>query len=195
MDTRQSIVKVKRIDAHKRIVFGEVYAPNQLDSYGEFMVADDIETMAHRFMRLDLSAVIDTQHDETPNGSYPVESFVARDGDPDFTPGAWVLGVKVEGDEVWERVLKGELNGFSFQSLVKPIEVDVTIEVVRDHFGKVEKAEAADDHDHLFFVQLNEAGRVIGGHTSVDKGHSHEIKHGTVTEIGSDGSAPHRFFL
>lgn len=84
------------------------------------MTAEDIKKLAHRALKLDLAVIIDTQHDNVPNGSYPVESFIARSGDPDYTEGAWVMGVKVPDDATWEKVLKGELNGFSFEAMVTP---------------------------------------------------------------------------
>jgi hypothetical protein len=75
LDRSVQWVPIKKTDGEKQIVYGEVYAPYVLDTYGEFMTPEDIETMAHRFMQLDLTKVIDTQHDNQPNGSFPVESF------------------------------------------------------------------------------------------------------------------------
>jgi hypothetical protein len=182
-------VSICKVDAAKKIVYGEVYAPFVLDTYGEFMLPDDIEKMAHRFMRLDLQHVIDTQHDNLPNGSHPIESFIAREGDPDYTPGAWVLGVKVS-DEMWPLVEGGQLNGFSFQSLVKPKEVEVVYSVVRDHVGATEEGL---DHQHVYYVQVDSMGNVVGGKTDAVQGHSHEIKRASVTEVTAGHS--HRFFL
>jgi hypothetical protein len=188
---RTHIVAIKAIDEEKRIVYGEVYAPNRLDTYGEFMLADDIELMAHRFMQLPLHQTIDTQHDNIPNGSYPVESFVAREGDPDYTPGAWVMGVKVPDDRTWKAVKSGQLNGFSFEAMVLSVEMDVEYLVVRDHVGSVEPAM---DHDHAYFVQMDEAGQVVGGYTSPGPdGHVHKIKRASLTEKTNDHT--HRFFL
>lgn len=184
-------VPIRKTDEEKQIVYGEVYAPYVLDTYGEFMTPEDIELMAHRFMKLDLSKVIDTQHDNQPNGSYPVESFVAREGDPDYTPGAWVLGVHIPDPELWQSVKTGMLNGFSFQSLVKPTSVDVEIDVIRDFVGETELSE---DHHHTFFVELDEIGNVVGGRTSkAADGHYHEIKWASVT--GRSNGHSHRFFL
>jgi predicted ABC-type ATPase len=187
-ETVSKFVTVKRMDMEKQIVYGEVYAPNALDTYGEFMTAEDIEVMAHRFMQLDLSGVIDTQHDQNPNGAYPVESFIARENDPDYVAGAWVLGVKCPGD-VWQRVKSGELNGFSFQCLVKPISVAVESLTIRDHVGATE---LFDDHNHTFFVSVDESGNVTGGVTSkAADGHFHEISKASIT----DGPHHHRFFI
>jgi hypothetical protein len=183
-------VAIKKIDDDKRVVYGEVYAPYVLDTHGEFMTPEDIELMAHRFMKLDLGAVIDTNHDNNPNGSYPIESFIAREGDPDYTPGAWVLGVKVPDDSIWRMVKSGELNGFSFQSLVKAKEVEVDYAVVRDHIGETEDH---GDHTHVYFVELDSMGRVIRGRTDNVLGHAHNIVRASVTETAAGHT--HRFFL
>lgn len=196
---REKIVRIGRVDGEKRLIFGEVYAPNILDTYCEFVTHDDLELMAHRFLGdlENLPETIDTNHDNIPNGCFPVESFIARDGDPDFTEGSWVLGVKVTDDHIWAQIKKGELNGFSFEALVRPVDVEVTLQQVRDLVGK---SEEADGHDHMFFVQVNEQGRVVHGHTSMDADpdgdvHDHRIRRATVTEMGGDDRHVHRFFL
>lgn len=184
-------VAIKSVNSEKQIAYGEVYAPNVLDTYGEFMTAEDIETMAHRFMQLDLRTVIDTEHNNIPNGAYPVESFIAREGDPDYTPGAWVLGVHIPNDGLWRKVKSGELNGFSFQSLVNPASAEVCYSVTRDQVGKTQPQS---DHDHTYFVQLDEMGRVVGGVTSkAADGHFHEITRASHTGTANDHT--HRFFL
>ena len=193
---RQHVVRITRTDEDQHLIFGEVYAPNVLDTYCEFVTHEDLETMCHRFAELNLGEVIDTNHDNIPNGSHPVESFIARTGDPDFTPGAWVLGVKVHDAHIWAQIKKGELNGFSFEALVHPQDVMVTMRQNRDLVGMVEKT----DHDHLFFLHVNEQGRVVKGHTSKDADadgieHDHRIRHGSMTEAGGEVRHTHRFFL
>jgi len=177
---KEHFVRIKKTDDEKRIIFGEVYAPDVLDTYGDFMSADDIEQMAHRFMQLvTLRQAIDTNHDETTNGSYPIESFIAREGDVDYTPGSWVLGVQVVGDDLWGSIKRGEINGYSFQALVRKLAVVVNIDMTPDKFGVTEDAE---DHAHLYWVEFDDSGRVLKGRTSIEDGHSHEIKRGTATE-------------
>jgi hypothetical protein len=188
---KTSVTQITRSDDDRQIIYGEVYAPNRLDTHGEMMLASDIEIMAHRFMRLDLTKAIDTNHDNVPVAAYPVESFIAREGDPDYTPGAWVMGVKIDDPTVWADIKRGAINGFSFQAMVKPMVVDVEVEVVRDQVGKTEETS---DHEHYFFVQLDSNGRVTGGRTSkAADGHYHEIVGGSVTKK-TDGHS-HRFFI
>jgi hypothetical protein len=190
-ETEEHFVRIKKINDEKQVVYGEVYAPDVLDTYGDFMSAEDIEKMAHRFMQLvTLRQSIDTNHNEESNGSYPIESFIARDGDPDYTPGSWVLGVKVEDKEVWASIKKGELNGYSFQALVRKVAVVVEVCMTPDIAGVTELAA---DHDHMFYVEFDTDGRVLRGRTSTDNGHFHHISKGTATDE-ADGHA-HRINL
>jgi hypothetical protein len=191
---QERTVRAMKFDDEKQIVYGMVFAPDTLDTYGEYMKAEDIETMAHRYLKsVKLDASIDVRHDNLARDAYPVESFIARKGDPDYPEGAWVLGVKVEDTDVWASIKKGELNGFSYQAMVVPVEQTVTYDVVRDHVGPVCKAEGF-DHDHVLFVQLGDDGKVLSGRTSkAEDGHFHEITRASVTET-TDGHN-HRFFL
>lgn len=183
------LVQIRKTNVAEKIVYGVVYEPMALDSTGEFMFPEDIRKMAHGFMRLELSKAIDTNHDNVPNGSYPIESFIARAGDPDYPEGAWVLGVKCS-DELWEKVEKGEINAFSFEAMVVPVDVEVEVANVRDRVGVTEKSA---DHEHVFFLQTDALGRVTGGYTDTVDGHRHVIKHGCRTEKSADHN--HRFFF
>jgi len=185
------ITTIRKSDEDRQIVYGEVYAPNRIDTQGEMMLPEDVELMAHRYMRLKLDQAIDIRHNNIAISAYAVESFIAREGDPDFTEGAWVLGVKIEDEDVWSDIKTGKLNGFSFQAMVKYASADVEIELIRDQVGKTELAE---DHEHFYFVQLNENGNVLKGRTSkAEDGHFHLIGRASVTHEASGHS--HRFFI
>ena len=188
---KTATTKIIRSDEDRQIIYGEVYAPSRLDTHGEMMLAEDIETMAHRFLRLDLSKSIDVRHNNIPIEAYPIESFIARKGDPDYTEGAWVMGVKIEDADIWSEIKKGNLNGFSFQAFVKPVQATVEVEIMRDQVGKTEMAE---DHEHYYFVQLDENGKVIGGRTSkAADGHWHLIDSNSVTKKTDNHN--HRLFI
>jgi hypothetical protein len=190
MDNGLLQFSVAKIDETNRLVFGIVYSPNKMDAYGWFMEPAEVEKMAHRFMRLPLSQVIDTNHDNIPNGSYPVQSFIAREGDPDYESGSWVLGVKIGDETLWNKIVDGELNAFSMEILVKRVPAVVKYEIVNNQVGETE---SFNDHSHFFYVQTDDTGRVIGGKTSVDAGHYHEINLNSVTQENS-GHA-HRYFI
>lgn len=174
-------VNIKKTDSdEKRIVYGEVYAPDRPDSQGEFMRAEDIEKMAHDFMRRMKTQAIDTEHNnKLVQNTCVVECFIAREGDPTFIPGSWVVGVHIDDDDTWAKVKKGEINGFSLEAYLKYEEVEVELEIPPVVSGRTSKS---DDHEHEFHVAYDENGVFLGGKTDEVDGHFHVIKKGTVCE-------------
>lgn len=176
-------VEISRKNDAKQIVYGVVYAPGEIDTHGETMFEDDIEEMCHRFMKramLESGAVIDVNHDNAARSAYPVECYIEREEGNEWPVGAWVLGVKIEDPGIWGDVQTGVLNGFSFEAFTKKMAVVVMVDNHEDTIGRTAKSE---NHDHVYFLEHDASGRVIGGKTSMDAGHWHEIKSGTATEM------------
>ncbi|QXN72626.1 capsid maturation protease [Rhodobacter phage RcZahn] len=181
---------IKKSDDELRIVWGEVYAPGFPDSQGDFMSADTVREMAYGFMKKQALNAIDTNHSRELNGSIIVESFIAREDDPLFIPGAWVIGVYVPDDTVWGMVKSGELNGFSIDGHGVRVEAVLEINMPEVLIGETDAG--PDGHKHTFFVKFSVEGKFLGGETSrAEDGHYHVIKAGTCTEIAGDHS--HRF--
>ena len=183
------IIPIKKTDDDRQLAYGEVYLPMIPDSQGDFMTEIEIEKMAHRFMKNQLLYGVDTEHDMADNGCVVVESFIAREGDPDFIKGAWVAAISVP-DEIWPLVKSGELGGFSMYGGGERIPTMITIEVPDDGIMKGE-TEEMEDHSHKFTLRFDSEGNFLGGETNTVNGHSHEITKGTVTDKKDDHR--HRF--
>ena len=185
-----SLCLIKKTNAAKQIVYGEVYAPGVLDSHGEMMTEEEVEKMCHRFLtECVLDQSIDKEHANEVVGAEPVESFIARSC-LDYAEGAWVLGVKIHDTALWEEVVKGEINGFSFEAYCSKQNAVVVVDTVPTSVGETE---LADEHTHFFVAKVDADGKVIKGRTSTTNGHSHEIKRGTATEL-TNGHR-HRIFV
>jgi len=172
--SRHDVVS-KREAPELRIGWWEVYGPQDLDTHGEFMRAEEVRKMGHSFIgRLVLKGHfgIDVDHDRKPGRAVPVESFIARPGDPDFTPFWWVLGIHFLDVRLWDSVRKGEHASLSFQGRVMLNEVDMLVDAATTKVGSTTMVA---DHTHSFEVQLDDTGSVIGGRTSTEQGHSHPI--------------------
>ena len=188
-ETDGDAIRIKKLDTEEQVVFGEVYAPGFPDRQGDFMLTDEIKKMAYNFLRKGNMSNIDTNHSQMPNGSYVVESFIARDNDPVFIPGSWVIGVKVPDAGVWQMVKSGELNGFSLDGM--GVRNDTTFEIEMPELLKGETDDTP-GHKHTFAVKFDDGGNFLGGRTSFGlDGHFHLIKRGTCTET-VDGHS-HRF--
>jgi len=185
----QHVVTFKTFDEDQQIAYGVVYEPFVIDTHGDMMLPEDVAVMAERFMELpDVAKRIDMMHDNVPVSAYPIDSYIADGQDGVYNEGAWVLGIKIEDPTLWFEIKTGQYNGYSFEAMVKKVPVVVEIEYEQDQLGYTEETLG---HTHLFFLKLNEDGVVVGGRTSTDLGHSHEIRAGTGTEE-SLGHA-HRF--
>lgn len=187
--TVQLRVTIKKIDNEKQIATGEVYAPLIIDSHGDMMLAEDVEILAHSFMAKSLNSRIDIMHNNRPALAVAVESFIAK-GNSEFNEGAWVVSIKVHDDDLWDDIKTGKLNGYSMEAMVLKVPAIVELEITNQVFGFTEEN---DGHDHVYYVLVDDNGRVTGGKTSVDAGHQHEIGSGTATEDAEDHS--HRYFL
>jgi hypothetical protein len=99
----------------EQIVYGVVLSPELRDSQADIVDADDIRKAAHRF--LVAYRQHDVQHAERQAGVETVESFIApQDMEIEgqrVLKGAWVMATHVTDPEVWERVKKGEITGYS----------------------------------------------------------------------------------
>ena len=115
-------VDFKKSDAKQQIVFGEVYVPDRRDTDGNFMTTDTIEKMAHDFLANNRNTRISKGHDGSTDKGCVVESFIAREGDPDFAAGSWVVGVHVPDAKIWKSIEAGELTGFSIEGTGELIE-------------------------------------------------------------------------
>lgn len=188
-----SVALIKKTgEPHQRMVWAEVYAPNKPDSDGEYMTAETIRKMAYAYSRkLALNQVDHEHNNELTDGVCIVETFVARKGDPDFIEGAWVVGCHIDNDEKWDKVLKGEINGFSVEAMVMREERDVELDMPPVITGLTTKSEGHGEHEHKFYISYDETGKFRGGVTDAVDGHSHVIKAGTRTESANDHT--HRF--
>ena len=188
-------VNIRKTDTKLQIVFGEVYAPNVPDSQGDFMLAHDIRKMAHNFVRSLKMRKVDVNHDNEPLEASVVESFIATEEDKIYLTGAWVVGIKIDDDEIFKKVEEGEINGFSMEARVVPIEQEVILEIPPVIKGEtLVNLDEETGHTHKFDIRFNQDGEFMGGETDEVDGHKHLILRGTSTEK-ADGHSHRYSFL
>lgn len=196
MSSTSTFVPISKMDADRQLIYGEVYVPMVPDTQGDFMTAPEIEKMAHKFISKGLVSNVDTEHNLEGNGSLVVESFIAREGDPDFIVGSWVVGVHVVDTAVWKSVKDGEINGFSMFGSGTREEKLLEIEIPDDGILKGDTAVAGmEDHTHEFAVKFDNDGKFLGGVTGPGgpDGHIHKVERGTITEEGGPDGHSHRY--
>lgn len=173
---------IKDNEGFERIVFAEVLIPDTPNTYGDYHTKENIREIAYTFMVKGFKRDVNHNNVDVSESVHVIESFIARQGDPDFIEGSWVVGMLIQDDGIWEDIKQGRINGYSWEGYATflPIEIVMPDEVTRT--GQTEP-DLEDGHYHHYFVLLDDDGRVIAGGTTVTNGHSHTISGHTKTEI------------
>lgn len=100
-----------KLDAPNRVAYAEVLVPDVADLQGDVAGAATIRDAAWRFLA-ERGLATKLMHAGPDPGHRIVESFLARAGDPEFTPGAWVVAIQYD-PATWDRIRHGELMGLS----------------------------------------------------------------------------------
>ena len=108
-------VEIAKIDDEKKKIYGIVLEPDEVDTQGDTITADEIEKSAEGFMAK--ARTIGLRHMKIAKGVILTDSYVTQGettlGKTKLKKGTWIIGVKVENDVIWKGVKAGEYNGFS----------------------------------------------------------------------------------
>ena len=108
--------RIVKADMDKHYVTGIVYEPMTEDTDGNYMTEEEITKAAHWFMKN--SGKADIQHCfEKADNVEIVESYVAKSDmeieGQQIKKGTWLMTMEVADDDVWGKIEKGEITGFS----------------------------------------------------------------------------------
>lgn len=181
---------------YEQIVMCELLIPDTPNTYGDIYTREAIKEFVYKFAMYGFG--LDVNHDEVNVDGIEwviVESFIARPGDPLFIDGSWVIGAKILDDSLWQRILNGDINGFSFQAdcFMTPVVIEnlSNRQVVGQTMPNLD-----DGHTHPFVVLLDPLNKPISGGTGIVNGHSHTITSHTTTDYASaeiSGNHNHRY--
>ena len=119
----------------RKMLYGALLIPDQLiyrydETQGEYYVKyskETIEKIAHNYFKQNLHHNATLEHEAPVVGLTLVESWLIE-GENDKSKefgfslpvGTWFGGMKVENDEVWNKVKSGELKAFSIEGMFVP---------------------------------------------------------------------------
>ena len=131
-------VKLSTINDERRMLYGAALIPDKLimridkETKEEYFIRfpkKSIERIAYNYMKSGNQHNATFMHEFTVQGCTVVESWV-KEGDSDKSThlglevpdGTWLIGMKVDSDEVWSRVKAGEVLGFSIEGMFDSID-------------------------------------------------------------------------
>lgn len=129
--------QIVKADADNHYVTGIVYEPMVKDSQGNFMTEEEIVKAARWYAKN--GNMVDIQHSFSPLSSASVvESWVAKAdfslGDKAVKKGTWLMTVEIADDNIWSRIEKGEITGFSMGGVGEYATEDVDIDNLEKSF-------------------------------------------------------------
>lgn len=132
---------VERKDA-KRLVTGIVADPENVDCYGNMLSPDTIERAAYNFMENFMFVGVEHEVDEEGNPKLYndvikiVENWVTREsgklGEIEYPASTWIQTFKVLDNNIWDRVVRGELTGFSFEAYARKVPIKEEVEDAKE---------------------------------------------------------------
>jgi phage head maturation protease len=157
-------VELKEVDAEKRILMGaalvpnkQIYRRNKDKEYYIYFSEDTVRKASELFLMRSNQNNATYEHERKMlDGMSVVESWIIEDEKTDksrlynfnLPKGTWMISMKVNNDDVWQKVKDGEVKGFSieghfvdkYEMSLQQNEEDEIIEKLKDLISKYENS-------------------------------------------------------
>lgn len=183
---QQRPIAIQRMDAEMMRAYGIVYAPDDIDSQGDWASANTIRRAADRYMREGLSRNVDSEHNFRESGHYVAESWLVRAGDalfPNEKPGAWAVGIQLTDPIEWAELQAGTREGLSLAGSATFAEPEKSKGSGSDQKGQVRNQRGQSDD------QKGQGGKPKGTEQN-QQGQSDQQKGQTGDQQGQSDEAP-----
>lgn len=200
--TKEHRFNISKSEPEKGLIYGIVYAPDEVDTDGDFATAEEIEKAAYSFMKNLRLQNIDKDHTFVNEDAYICESWLVRANDALFANepiGSWAVCIKLESEALKQAVKSGEIAGISMagesdskEEEVKSMETLKTLKsVVKNLFTKKSKDEENEEMSDELKAYLEELNKTVADgfeklgteietlkekNKELEKGHSETMK-------------------
>jgi hypothetical protein len=170
-------IELKEVDAEKRILMGAALIPNKQiyrkndknEEYYIYFSEETVRKASELFFMNSNQNNATLEHKQKLDGMSVVESWITEGKNDkstnygfNFPKGTWVISIKVNNDEIWNKVKLGEVKGFSiegyfadkYEMSLNNIEMEekVTIEKIKELITKSELSK----HDIKLIGQITD---------------------------------------
>lgn len=138
----KQLIELKSVDEEKRILMGAGLVPDKQiyrrdKDNGEFYIYFSKETIrkaSELFLKRSNQNNATYEHQMKIEGMSVVESWIIEDKNKDKSAiygfdlpvGTWMISMKVDNPEVWDKVKAGEIKGFSIEGYFEPAEAKLS---------------------------------------------------------------------
>lgn len=125
-------IKLQTMDEEKRLVIGlalvpnkKIYRNNKGFEYNITFSEQTVRKAAEKYLKSLKIHNATVEHETEVDGVYLTESWIVEDSKKDKTSiyglnapeGSWAVSMRIENDDVWEKVKAGEYLGFSIEGM------------------------------------------------------------------------------
>lgn len=169
---KQDEVQIKLSSDERHICYGpalipnvDIYRNNGEQEYYINFTEESIVKMSQQFMKEYRQHEVNLQHEENVDEVFVCESWVVEDSYQDkanalgfnVPKGTWMVAMKVNNIDTWERVKSGELKGFSVESAIS-----------LEEFSK-NNNDMIDTNEDMFFDKIKNAFKEVLATISMSK--------------------------
>lgn len=138
--SKQKPINFKIHNEERRIIYGcalradfPIYRIYGKEEFNLVFDKGTVRRLMTKFMKEHLNSNFTVDHLDFASGLTVVESWLVEDvendkakalGLTDFSEGSWMVGVKVDDDEIWTSIKDGRWHGFSVEAFVDMEEVE-----------------------------------------------------------------------
>ena len=171
--SKQDEIQVKLSSDERHICYGPALIPDK-DIYRnngeqEFYInfsEESIIKMSQEFFKNYKQHEVNLQHEENADEVFVCESWIVEDPYKDkanalgfnVPKGTWMIAMKVNNIEVWDKVKSGELKGFSVESAIH-----------LEEFNKVNENDTMEVENETFWTRMKEVLKEVFTAASKDK--------------------------
>lgn len=173
LEKQNEEVEIKLSSDERHICYGPALIPNK-DIYRnngeqEFYInfsEESISKMSQEFLKNYKQHEVNLQHETNADEVFVCESWIVEDPYKDkanalgfnVEKGTWMIGMKVNNIEVWDKVKSGELKGFSVESAIR-----------LEEFEKQNNDNMEIKTDEMFFDKIKNAFKEVLASVSMTK--------------------------
>lgn len=147
-------IELKVADEERRVVVGLALVPEKKiyrfmkgKEFNIFFSKETISKAQELYMKKLNQNNVTTEHEEEITGATVIESWIVEDTKQDktnlynlkATEGSWAIMMKIDNDEVWNKVKQGEFKGFSIEGLFGGFEQLQSAQPEEDIINALEK--------------------------------------------------------
>ena len=158
-------IKLAEIDKEQRIFMGAALVPNRpiyrKKEEREFYVyfsQSTVKQASELFLINGNQSQATVEHEYSVEGLTVVESWIVEDPDMDkskhygfenIPKGTWMVSMKINNDDVWEKAKKGEIAGYSIEGYFIDRAKEAAPEIIEENLEDPEDLEDLEDSEDL----------------------------------------------